>query len=323
MLLVVHKTTRRRSAPPGFTLIEIMVVVSVIMLLISLLLPSVQQAREAARRMSCRNNLMQIGLALQNYANAHGRLPPGCVNLKGPVVEGPAGYSPPSSDYSSSPSPSNLPNGPGAIDLTADANYGYHFGWAAQILPQMDRRNIYDQLDFSLSVYDPLNGAATGTPIGAFRCPSSPDGGAVGSNYAGNHHDIEAPIDVDNAGVLFLNSGVQFDEITDGLSTTVMVGEKLINGEATGWAVGTRAMLRNGGSDLNSEGFNATNNQRFAGGKPGTPPTALVGGFTSSHGVGSNFLFADGSVKFIGRNVFRGVYHGMLNRADGKLQDNW
>ena len=102
-----------RHRPRGFTLIELLVVIAIIAVLIALLLPAVQQAREAARRTQCKNNLVQLGLALQNYEMAHERLPPGTVNVTGPIKSEPAGY---------------------------------HMGWIVQILPHLDWRAVYEKM---------------------------------------------------------------------------------------------------------------------------------------------------------------------------------
>ena len=93
---------RKLSISSGFTLIELLVVIAIIAVLIALLLPAVQAAREAARRAQCVNNLMQLGIAMQNYESSHEMLPPGVVNLTGPILDQPKGY---------------------------------HFGWLVQILP--------------------------------------------------------------------------------------------------------------------------------------------------------------------------------------------
>src|ERR1700754_2067028 len=92
----------------AFTLIELLVVIAIIAILIALLLPAVQQAREAARRTQCKNNLMQLGIALHNYQMAFEPPPPGVVNSTGPVLNSPSGY---------------------------------HMGWIAQILPYIEQRN--------------------------------------------------------------------------------------------------------------------------------------------------------------------------------------
>ena len=82
----------RRLGPRAFTLIELLVVIAIIAVLIALLLPAVQAAREAARRAQCANNLVQLGIALQNYEASFERLPPGVVNDTSPVLDQPKGY---------------------------------------------------------------------------------------------------------------------------------------------------------------------------------------------------------------------------------------
>ncbi len=201
---------------PAFTLVELLVVIAVISILLGLLLPAVQAAREAARRSACSNNLLQFGVALHNYEMAHRKMPPGTIDAKGPIV--------------------HLPQ-------------GYHHGWMVQILPMIDERVLYNKVNLQQSIYTKEN-----VPIRAFQlairaCPSD-FGQTSNSNYAGVHDSREVPIDVDNNGVLYLNSEVTFDSISDGLSHTLFVGEKDIHSTELGWASGTRATLRNLGSPL-------------------------------------------------------------------------
>jgi type II secretory pathway pseudopilin PulG len=257
----------------------VLVVIAIIALLVSLLLPAVQQAREGARRMQCRNNLMQIGLALGNYESAHECLPPGSVDVGGPVQN----------------------NGT-----------GYQFGWMVQILPHLDQENVYDTFDFSVSVYNKKNAAAASVTL-PFTCPSS----VAKVGYAACHHDVEAPIDVDNHGVMFLNSSVRRDDIRDGASHTIFAGEAGAT-SGLGWASGSRDTLRNTGYPINSM---APIGARGA--VPIAPPVnaglLTVGGFDSAHYSGANFLFGDGTVRFIGDNISMKIYRQLGHRSDGEL----
>lgn len=319
-----------RRVSRGFTLIEILVVISIIAVLIALLLPAVQQAREAARRGQCRNNLMQIGLALQTYTMSHGRLPPGSINPTGPITEEPANYQPlgmagplglpPIEATSAKPDGAN-PVPPGRL-----APKDYHMGWITHILPHLDQRNVHSKIDFNLSVYDPMNGPAIAAHLPILRCPSSPDPGG-GTHYAGCHHDVEAPIDVDNHGVLFLNSSVRMDDIEDGISHTLFAGEKLIKGESLNWASGTRSSLRNGGDRINSEPFTTTpKGANSVGDKPvdaNNPLLPKVGGFQSTHTGGANFVLGDGSVRFVSADMSQSIFQNLIHRADGNLPVEW
>ncbi len=268
----------------GFTIIELLVVIAIIMILIALLLPAVQQAREAARRAQCRNNLMQIGLALHNYEMSQERLPPGSVNPSGPI--------------------------------RSEAK-GYHVGWVVQILPYLDQPNVFSHFNFSVSVYDPANVPAVSAIIPILSCPSQGGGGGRCS-YAGCHHDVEAPIDVDNHGVLFLNSNIRYRDIRDGAATTIFVGEH--GGDFLGWPSGTRSTLRNTGGPINGNLI-----------PPGTvimppPPGAnleplivSVGGYASVHTGGAHFLLGDGAVRFINQAISLDVLQTLAHRSDGKL----
>ena len=209
---------KRRSA---FTLIELIMVVSIIAVLIALLLPAIQSAREAARRAQCTNNLLQLGLALGNYASAHNVLPPGVVDEKGPIL--------------------NLPR-------------GYHHSWVVQILPFLGQNNVYRRFDFRYGVYHPSNmHCCSGRDRRRFSARQTHGGAPI--HYAGCHHDVDAPIDANNRGVLYLNSRIGYDDITDGLACTILLGEMVGGGPTLGWASGTRATLRNTGRRINEPDF--------------------------------------------------------------------
>ncbi len=296
--------TIRSRGRNGFTLIELLVVIAIIGVLIALLLPAVQAAREAARRIQCVNNLSQVALALHSYEDSHEVLPPGVVNPTGPILDQPNGY---------------------------------HFGWITQILPYIEQRNVYNHLNYQVSVYDPSNTTCRNTAIQCLLCPS--DGyshrygsGETPSNYAGCHNGVEAPIDADNHGLLFLNSAIRGEDIPDGRALTILVGEHRIveqqpipYGAAPapapdlGWASGTRATLRNTDDPPNVYG-QGRYPSIFGGNPPPQPlPPNFVGGYSSYHSGGANTAFADGSVKFIKNSISRAVFHALGNRADGEV----
>ncbi len=233
-----------------------------------------------------------------NYASTHSVLPPGVVNDDGPIVSQPVGY---------------------------------HHGWTVQILPFLDQGNVYRHFDLDESVYASSNETARSVTIVTFLCPSSP-WGRNGTNYAGCHHDVEAPIAADNHGVLYLNSHVRFDDITDGLAQTMLLGEIKANDPLLPWASGTRATLRNTGAGLNSENpltalyagiARLGEAERLAAAakmaEEGAIPVDFVGGFSSWHPQAANFTFCDGSVRFIKNSISQRIFQLLANRADGEL----
>ena len=170
-------------------MIELLTVVAIIAVLIALLLPAVQSAREAARRTQCINNLLQLGVALGNYASTHHVLPPGVVEPKGPIL--------------------NVPR-------------GYHIGLGRADPPVHRARNVYRQCRLPARRLRRRATPRRSTSGSTSSLPVEPGGG---TNYAGCHHDVEAPIDADNHGVLYLNSHVGYDDITDGPAYTILLGE--------------------------------------------------------------------------------------------------
>ena len=129
--------TKRR----GFTLIELLVVIAIIAVLVSLLLPAVQQAREAARRTQCRNNLKQIGLAMHNYEGTFGSFPPGYLGA--------------------TTNCSMIRNG-------VAPNVAQGWGWGTFILPFVDQANVYSAMNVSVHqvVCDVPTGAANNPLVG-------------------------------------------------------------------------------------------------------------------------------------------------------------
>ena len=203
----------RRGPRFGFTLIELLVVIAIIGILIGLLLPAVQKVREAANRTKCTNNLKQIGLALHNFHGTFGAFP--------------AGY------Y-----PSGQP---------AATNMFTYTGWQLQLLPYLEQQAMWDQscgwLAANPSNIDTNAYPACGYVLSIYICPSNTrpticlQGGVNYelTSYLGcSGTSTTNPISGD--GVLYPNSSVTFETITDGTSNTIAVGERPASGDLNlGW----------------------------------------------------------------------------------------
>jgi prepilin-type N-terminal cleavage/methylation domain-containing protein len=274
-------SSTRRSA---FTLIELLVVIAIIGVLTAMLLPGVQAARETANLTSCKNNLFQQVLAIHNYEMAHEHYPPGTLQDQGPIVNAPIGY---------------------------------HHNWVIEILPYIDQQVNYQHVDRSVGVYHANNQEFRNMTQPWLQCPSGSPLSAY-SWYAAVHHDVEAPIDEDNHGVFFLNSRVRHDEITDGASNTLFLGEKQPTVLDLGWMSGTKATLRNTGGGIAPPKYNSLPEGSLV---EEAAPDPKVGGFTSWHRNLVQFAVGDGSVRAVNSAIDASVLEQLGHRADGKLLD--
>ena len=234
---------RKRSA---FTLVELLVVIAIIGILIGMLLPAVQQVREAARRSACQNNMKQLSLACHNFESSRQKFPPGVNHSR---------------NVSTAPLIRREP-----IIPRAGSDYAMRLAWGTFLLPFLEQQNVYDQFESDTDGFfldalnnNPYNGPnnltsiVPYTPMPAFMCPS--DGSPEGDGNAFYTHNAIQAIEqgslwnakssyVANCGAVNFfsesvnpvtsilwgpfsrNSRVKFQDITDGSSNVILFGER-------------------------------------------------------------------------------------------------
>lgn len=319
----------RRKA---FTLIELLVVIAIIGILIALLLPAVQKVRDAAARMSCENNMHQLGLAAHHFHFEFNRLPP-AVNYPGGQVQVLGAFSPtpPSATYKS---------------------------WLEMLMPYMDQNVVFSGMNFTRDQFDvpapPTGGAGPSgwttnngaqsapgnTVVNAFLCPADrapkfttytpPKTNATfffaANSYVANSGLQGFPTNqMDQLGVMFINSTVRFTDIGDGTSNTFMLGERNrldpnldamaqyganYMEQQSGWSWTTSPSWLSSTTPTSPGLFylGGAQQMNFQAPAVATDPQSgyliqHMNSYGSNHTHGANFCFADGSVRYINEEV--------------------
>jgi prepilin-type N-terminal cleavage/methylation domain-containing protein/prepilin-type processing-associated H-X9-DG protein len=298
-----HSRFVRRGA---FTLIELLVVIAIIAVLISLLLPAVQSAREAARRAQCVNNIKQLGLALHNYHDVHGRF------------------------------------APGSIQVTNSNGYSYRQPFITSLLPFLEQGNLTSSYNFNVGFQEAPNQTTRAVRVNVFDCPS--DEKIVFTNNGGSISDVKGNYGVNWGQNTYgdqilqapfaLNYGASLAELTDGTSNTFLMSELVQTPHPEGQPVDTIDRRGRVWSDQPSSHQISTrlapNSQQPDYGacwvarkapcnrNTGNGPNHYIAS-RSRHPGGVNTLLGDGSVRFTKDSISIQTWKALSSRSGGEV----
>lgn len=283
----------------GFTLVELLVVLAILLVIAALLTPALADARDAARRSQCKNNLKQITIALHNYHETYDCFPPGWIST----------------------------------DSMPDKNYGY--GWGFSLLPFVEQGRLYNAI--ALSQPMPAANKLLQTKISSYRCPVDPTP-AINplrsnygtSNYSGNAGTHEAaktnkkgseltswlsprrtqfwpgevPVLPRSNGIFWMNSRIRIRDISDGTANTFCIGERGIKSGAAIWP---------------GVGRNDFADDVVTHCAPGNEINKRFTSFSSGHPGGAYFALCDGSVRFVNETIKPQTFRDIATRAGGEV----
>ena len=314
MLVGKSLISKRRR---GFTLVELLVVIAIIGILIALLLPAVQAARESARRMSCSNNLKNLGLAMHNYHDTVGSFPYGFSDLE-------ALWTAPILPYvEQRPLHDTL--------IFRESGVGNWNSGSANTVACETLVSTFRCPSMAAPLFLNNEGISKRVPVSYRGCAGSDvysdDRSTIPSTAPAGARALE---EIDLNGMFWGNSGVRMADVLDGTSNTIMIGESLTDPgfvkdgqgmdywqfgspQTGGWVSGGR-----GGTEY-SEGLGSTGPKMNARRDPTQPGVIMEMSFGSFHPQGAMFVFADGSVRFIAQTVDLPTYRALGSRIGGEV----
>ncbi|MEO2049376.1 MAG: DUF1559 domain-containing protein [Pirellulales bacterium] len=305
----------------GFTLVELLVVIAIIGILVALLLPAIQAAREAARRSQCLNNLKQIGLGIELYHTSHKEYPSGRMGCDDVTIL-----------QCEDPNPSLRRAPSGLIAILPFVEHQALFDrfdfadgpWTKKNWPEYFRRNSHDTNTFAVGSIVPIYSCPSDLkdPHADHRGEPEATGSyafSMGSN--GPSFGIDTlTVKMDNSGMFMYNRNITIQEVTDGTSNTLYLGET-INGHeketSNRWSAASRHLdsLRSTDNPMNTPvGQGITIN--LYGYKTN-------GSFASAHPGGAQFTFGDGHGVFLSETIDLQVYQALSTRNLGEVIDSY